>query len=70
MTFKTYAGRPPWQIGDGRGVLTVFDGQNSQPLPLRLDLFNHSPTAFAWGYVGSGSGAAGPCPPCRCAGRR
>lgn len=24
------------------------------PLPLRLDLRNHSPTGFAWGYNGSG----------------
>lgn len=24
------------------------------PLPLRLDLRNHSPTGFAWGYAGSG----------------
>jgi hypothetical protein len=24
------------------------------PLPLRLDLQNHSPTGFAWGYGGSG----------------
>jgi hypothetical protein len=23
-------------------------------LPLRLDLFNHSPTGFSWGYGGSG----------------
>jgi hypothetical protein len=23
-------------------------------LPLRLDLFNHSPTGFGWGYGGSG----------------
>jgi hypothetical protein len=25
------------------------------PLPLRLDIVNHSPTGFAWGYSGSGS---------------
>jgi hypothetical protein len=24
------------------------------PLPTRLDLFNHSPTGFEWGYGGSG----------------
>ena len=24
------------------------------PLPLRLDIVNHSPTGFAWGYSGSG----------------
>ena len=38
-----YEGRPG-------GAVTV-DGE---PLPLRLDLFNHSPTGFAWGYHGSG----------------
>jgi hypothetical protein len=26
----------------------------TRPLPLRLDLFNHSPTGFEWGYGGSG----------------
>lgn len=26
----------------------------SMPLPMRLDLRNHSPTGFAWGYWGSG----------------
>jgi hypothetical protein len=25
-----------------------------RPLPLRLDLRDHSPTGFAWGYSGSG----------------
>jgi Family of unknown function (DUF6166) len=25
-----------------------------QRLPLRLDLYNHSPTGFEWGYGGSG----------------
>jgi hypothetical protein len=24
------------------------------PLPLRLDLFNHSPLGYEWGYLGSG----------------
>ena len=27
---------------------------NSIELPLRLDLANHSPTGFEWGYCGSG----------------
>lgn len=36
--------------GDGRAVVTV-DGV---ALPPRLDLFNHSPTGFEWGYGGSG----------------
>ena len=29
-------------------------GQEMVPLPLRLDIVNHSPTGFAWGYSGSG----------------
>jgi hypothetical protein len=28
---------------------------NGKPLPLRLDLANHSPTGFNWGYGGSGA---------------
>jgi hypothetical protein len=31
-------------------VVTV----NGEPLDLRLDLHNHSPTGFDWGYCGSG----------------
>lgn len=27
---------------------------NGDPLDWRLDLFNHSPTGFSWGYAGSG----------------
>lgn len=27
---------------------------NGEPLELRLDLHNHSPTGFDWGYCGSG----------------
>jgi hypothetical protein len=34
-------------------VFVVGDGDR-HPLPLRLDLENHSPTGFAWGYGGSG----------------
>jgi hypothetical protein len=29
-------------------------GQTERDLPLRLDLWNHSPTGFEWGYGGSG----------------
>lgn len=36
--------------GDASVNVTV-DGR---PLPLRLDLANHSPTGFGWGYGGSG----------------
>jgi Family of unknown function (DUF6166) len=54
MTCKTYVGTPHWQSDSGQSTVTVCDGQNFQPLPLRLDLFNHSPTGFGWGYGGSG----------------
>jgi uncharacterized protein DUF6166 len=40
---KTYCGK--------RGGTVSVD---ERPLPLRLDLANHSPTGFAWGYGGSG----------------
>lgn len=30
------------------------EGGKGYPLPLRLDLFNHSPDGFEWGYGGSG----------------
>jgi hypothetical protein len=45
---KTYHGT---HFGNGVEV-----GENGQRLPLapRLDLVNHSPTLFAWGYGGSG----------------
>lgn len=44
--------------GENRGdgdftVYVVVDGED-RPLPLRLDLRNHSPTGFCWGYTGSG----------------
>src|SRR5262245_10142808 len=39
------------------GAVTVQDtsvGELPWPLPLRLDLRNHSPTGAGWGYMGSG----------------
>jgi hypothetical protein len=54
MACKTYIGIPHRQSGSGQPVVTVCDGQKSEPLPLRLDLFNHSPAGFSWGYGGSG----------------
>jgi hypothetical protein len=54
MTCKTYIGIPHRESGLGQPVVTVYDGQKCQALPLRLDLFNHSPTGFSWGYGGSG----------------
>jgi hypothetical protein len=56
MTYKTYIGIPHRESVTGQPVVTVYDGQKSEPLPLRLDLFNHSPTGFSWGYGGSGPG--------------
>ena len=32
----------------------VRDGAHEKRLPLRLDLFSHSPDGFNWGYAGSG----------------
>lgn len=40
--------------GDPHRADRVTETGNKQPLPLRLDLFNHSPTGFSWGYEGSG----------------
>jgi hypothetical protein len=54
MTCKTYIGIPHTQSGSEQPAVTVCDGQRCQSLPLRLDLFNHSPTGFGWGYPGSG----------------
>src|SRR6266699_893682 len=43
---KTYEGRR-----EGHAVLVTV---NSHPLNPRLDLWNHSPDGFEWGYGGSG----------------
>jgi len=43
---KTYEGRR-----QGCAVIVTVDGR---PLNPRLDLYNHSPTGFEWGYCGSG----------------
>jgi Family of unknown function (DUF6166) len=43
---KTYEGRHQGYAA----VVTV----NGRPLNPRLDLYNHSPTGFQWGYCGSG----------------
>ena len=54
MNCKTYIGTPHREAGSGQPAVNVCDGEKCQPLPLRLDLFNHSPTGFNWGYGGSG----------------
>ena len=43
---KQYAGRR-----QGFAAIVTVDGR---PLNPRLDLWNHSPTGFEWGYGGSG----------------
>ena len=43
---KRYEGRR-----EGYAVIVTVDGR---PLNPRLDLYNHSPTGFEWGYLGSG----------------
>lgn len=48
MSGRTYIGSRS-NIAGG-GVVRV----NDQPLPLCLNLFNHSPAGFNWGYGGSG----------------
>ena len=54
MNCKTYIGTPHRDSISGQPLVTVCDGQKFEPLPLRLDLFNHSPIGFSWGYGGSG----------------
>ena len=48
---KTYYG---FDDGKWGAVFVSNAGQRMSPLPLRLDIVNHSPTGFAWGYSGSG----------------
>lgn len=48
---KTYSS-PSGYWGDPPVI--VEEGGVTRPLPWRLDLVNHSPTGFAWGYSGSG----------------
>ena len=46
---KTYYG---FHDGDSASVFVSNAGEKMVPLPLRLDIVNHSPTGFAWGYSG------------------
>src|ERR1700689_1794915 len=45
-----------------QGVVCTVNGgtASSSPLPLRLDLWNHSPTGFEFGYGGSGTAQLAP----------
>ena len=49
---KTYYG---FDGGNSAAVFVSNEGREMAPLPLRLDVVNHSPTGFAWGYSGSGA---------------
>ena len=53
MTCKTYIGIPHRESVAGQPIVTVCDGQKSEPLPLRLDLFNHSQPALAGVITGA-----------------
>lgn len=39
-------------------AIYVTEDDRTEPLKLRLDLVNHSPTGFSWGYWGSGPSQA------------
>lgn len=47
---KTYIG----QYKDGQAIVSVVSEGEERLLDPRLDLKNHSPTGFGWGYSGSG----------------
>ena len=51
-THKTYYG---FDDGNSASVFVSNAGQKMAPLPLRLDIVNHSRTGFSWGYSGSGA---------------
>ena len=48
---KRYVGT---RTDDGCAVVVLEDDRPPRPLDPRLDLRNHSPTGFEWGYGGSG----------------
>ena len=48
---KLYEG---YRTADGCVVIVVDDSGRRRKLPLKLNLANHSPTGFEWGYAGSG----------------
>lgn len=49
---KTYTGRI---VNRGTRSAAIEVSVDATPLRLRLDLFDHSPTGFTWGYGGSGA---------------
>ena len=52
----TYRGRRVFDAENNTAevIVTVTDGNGTWALLPRLDLRNHSPTGFEWGYAGSG----------------
>lgn len=48
---KTYSGR---RDKTGACHVWIVEAGDSRQLPPRLDLANHSPTGYEWGYAGSG----------------
>ena len=50
---KSYLGK---RCGaEGRSNVMIYEaGKLARPLPARLEVVNHSPTGFEWGYNGSG----------------
>jgi hypothetical protein len=48
---RVYVGR---RGRNGAAVVRIVERGDARALPARLDLFNHSPTGFEWGYGGSG----------------
>jgi Family of unknown function (DUF6166) len=51
MSCKLYEG---FRDDRGAGVLVMAGVDQARWLPFRLDLWNHSPAGFEWGYHGSG----------------
>ena len=44
-----------WRTSTGKANVRCSGGSyQAEKLPMRLDLYNHSPTGFEWGYGGSG----------------
>lgn len=48
----TYRGKR--DVHDNGGIGDTHVTVDDKPLPLRLEVYNHSPTGFEWGYGGSG----------------
>ena len=48
---KIYEG---YRLPDGRCRVVVSHNGHKRPLPPRNKLFNHNPTGFEWGHLGSG----------------